>query len=189
MNVLKTLALVGVAICGVVAWDAFKPEGGMREVIDGVRGQAQTGREDGSFVELPAAGRRLRARGGDLRTGELSVRGRAEGAAAGGRAFRAAHSVPRNQQRELQRAVVAGGGRAGDGSDERPDPDRLRRRTRQGQPDAGGSGRRVPTQSFGLVATNQKGNGGNQACECLQRMNSVPFSALFIDSDLRRDSG
>ena len=53
MNVLKTLALVGVAICGVVAWDAFKPEGGMREVIDGVRGQAQTGREDGSFVVLP----------------------------------------------------------------------------------------------------------------------------------------
>ena len=53
MNVLKALALAGVAICGVVAWDAFKPEGGMREVIDGVRGQAQAGRADGSFVEIP----------------------------------------------------------------------------------------------------------------------------------------
>jgi hypothetical protein len=53
MNVVKTLALVGVAICGVVAWDAFKPEGRMREVIDGVRGQAQAGRSDGSFVALP----------------------------------------------------------------------------------------------------------------------------------------
>lgn len=53
MNVVKTLAFVGVVICGVLAWDAFKPEGGMRDVIDGVRGQAQTGRGDGSFVELP----------------------------------------------------------------------------------------------------------------------------------------
>lgn len=53
MNVVKTLALVGVAICGVLAWDAFKPVGGMQGVIDGVRSQAQAGRGDGSFVELP----------------------------------------------------------------------------------------------------------------------------------------
>ena len=53
MNVVKTLAFVGVAICGVLAWDAYKPEGGMREMIDGVRGQAQAGRGDGSFIELP----------------------------------------------------------------------------------------------------------------------------------------
>jgi hypothetical protein len=51
MNVVKTLAFIGVAVCGVLAWNAFTPEGGMREAIDGVRGQA--GHDDGSFVELP----------------------------------------------------------------------------------------------------------------------------------------
>lgn len=50
MNVLKTLAVVGLAIGGYVAWDLYKPEGGVQAVIDGA---GQRGAGPGGFVEMP----------------------------------------------------------------------------------------------------------------------------------------
>lgn len=49
MNVLKTLAAVGLVVGGLVAWDAFKPEGGLKAVADSVGGRT----EPSAFAELP----------------------------------------------------------------------------------------------------------------------------------------
>ncbi len=43
MNVLKTLTIVGVVIGGLVLWDAFKPEGGLKQIADDIGAQASQG--------------------------------------------------------------------------------------------------------------------------------------------------
>lgn len=56
MNVLKTLAVVGVAIGGLVLWDAFKPEGGLKAVMESAASQAsgaQGGAGDFASIPLP----------------------------------------------------------------------------------------------------------------------------------------
>jgi hypothetical protein len=54
MNVLKTLAVVGVVIGGLVAWDAFKPEGGLKAVVDHIDAKASQGTDGaGGFAAIP----------------------------------------------------------------------------------------------------------------------------------------
>ena len=54
MNVLKTLTVVGVVIGGLVLWDAFKPEGGLKAVVESVGPKASQGaRGSSDFVEVP----------------------------------------------------------------------------------------------------------------------------------------
>lgn len=53
MNVLKTLAMVGVAIGGLVLWDTFKPEGGVKAVVDHIGMQATQGSSSNGFREVP----------------------------------------------------------------------------------------------------------------------------------------
>lgn len=56
MNVLKTLALVGVAIGGLVLWDAFKPEGGLKAVVESATAKAsgaQGGASEFASIPLP----------------------------------------------------------------------------------------------------------------------------------------
>lgn len=51
MNAMKTLAVVGAAVAAFVLWDAFKPEGGLREVVDRVGTRAAP--SGGGFVDIP----------------------------------------------------------------------------------------------------------------------------------------
>lgn len=54
MNVLKTMTVVGVVIGGLVLWDAFKPEGGLRAVVDTVGAKASRGTGGaGEFAAIP----------------------------------------------------------------------------------------------------------------------------------------
>ena len=54
MNVLKTLTVVGAVIGGLVLWDAFKPEGGMKAVVENIGAKASPGKDGASeFVAIP----------------------------------------------------------------------------------------------------------------------------------------
>lgn len=54
MNVLKTLTVVGVVIGGLVLWDAFKPEGGMKAVVENIGAKTSRGAGGaGEFVAIP----------------------------------------------------------------------------------------------------------------------------------------
>jgi len=52
MNVLKTLAVVGAVIGGLVLWDAFKPEGGLKAIAESVQAQGSKGAGNG-FEAIP----------------------------------------------------------------------------------------------------------------------------------------
>ena len=54
MNVLKTLTVVGAVIGGLVLWDAFKPEGGMKAVVENIGAKTSPGKDGASeFVAIP----------------------------------------------------------------------------------------------------------------------------------------
>ena len=55
MNVLKTLAVVGVAVAGYVLWDSYKPEGGLKEVAARLSASAGPADAGGGFVGIPMA--------------------------------------------------------------------------------------------------------------------------------------
>lgn len=53
MNVLKTLAVAGAVLGGLVLWDAFKPEGGLKAVAEGIGTPSGGDAAHDGFVSIP----------------------------------------------------------------------------------------------------------------------------------------